>query len=819
MPPLAVIPWKRRPDLTVRPVEDGGHYVVKDPRTGQFFTLGEQEHFLLEQLTGRASPAEVRGAFEGRFHQPLSEEELEEFLELAYAQGFLQRAGDEAPSPGNGDARHQTEAPAPAPPAPAAEPAPPRPRQSLLYYRRSLFDPDRFFTWLAPKIAFVWTPGFVALSLIGILAAAAVAADSWEGLASSFQHALRWEMVAVVWVVLLAATFCHEFAHGLTCKHYGGEVHEVGALLLFFFPCFYCNVSDAWLFRRGRHRLYVTLAGGYFDLCAWAVAVFVWRLSLPDSLMNYLAWVVLSVLGARVFFNFNPLLKLDGYYLLSDLVGVPNLQPRSIAYLMARVRWLLWGGPRPAPEPRGTLLLTYGLASWLFGLAFLALMVASLVRLLGHEAGLLGAAAALFLGVVVLRGMLTGVAGAEFGDMVRTRRGRAALWAASAAGLAAVLLAVDMEDRAGGTFKILPAVRADLRAPVSGFLREVRFEEGDRVSAGALAFRLEVPDLAAKLAEQRSELREAKARVALLEVGPRPEEVEAQRRRVERAAMTRDLARRGLERARRSFDSEVARLDREVAAQYAERDSAEDVYERSRRLLSTGVLGVEQYRLDAVKVRVSQARVEQAAASRRARLALGPWEAEVELARRERELDDARSALRLLEAGSRPEEVEAERARLARAQEAVRYLEGQERKQVVRAPVGGVLTTRRLAEKVGQFFREGEAVAAVEDLSALEAEVTLSDQDVTRVQPGQRADLKARAHPFRSFPAEVTGVAPRAEGKEQQSAVNVYCKLTAPPAELRPGMVGYARVSCGRRPIARVLADRVLRFLRTEFWW
>ena len=112
----------------------------------------------------------------------------------------------------------------------------------------------------------------------------------------------RWETLALAWLTLVIVTTLHEFAHGLTCKHFGGEVHELGFLLMFFIPCFYCNVSDAWLFREKSKRLWVTLAGGYCDLLLWAVAIFAWRLTLQDTLVNYLAWVAISVLGVRVFF-------------------------------------------------------------------------------------------------------------------------------------------------------------------------------------------------------------------------------------------------------------------------------------------------------------------------------------------------------------------------------------------------------------------------------------------------------------------------------------------------------------------------------------
>src|SRR5262249_61144614 len=100
-------------------------------------------------------------------------------------------------------------------------------------------------------------------------------------LATEFQAALRWESILLVWLAVFVVTMLHESAHGLTCKRYGGEVHEIGFLLLFFMPCFYCNVSDAWLFREKSKRLWVTFAGGYFELFLWALAVFIWRMTLP----------------------------------------------------------------------------------------------------------------------------------------------------------------------------------------------------------------------------------------------------------------------------------------------------------------------------------------------------------------------------------------------------------------------------------------------------------------------------------------------------------------------------------------------------------
>src|SRR5262249_12322385 len=148
-----------------------------------------------------------------------------------------------------------------------------------------------------------------------------------------------------------------------------------------------------------------------------------------DSLPNYLAWVVLTVLSGRVFFNFNPLLKLDGYYLLSDWVEIPNLRQRAWDRLAAWVRRVLWGAPRPAPVRRAVFLLAYGVLSWLFSLTFLLLMVWGFARFLGEKGGVLAVAPVVLLGVVSVRGMFQGFGGGEVRRMILTRHKRVVAWA------------------------------------------------------------------------------------------------------------------------------------------------------------------------------------------------------------------------------------------------------------------------------------------------------------------------------------------------------------------------------------------------------
>jgi multidrug efflux pump subunit AcrA (membrane-fusion protein) len=805
----------RRPELVVCPLGEHGPYVVKDPRSGAYYHLGVEEHFLLTQLDGQRDAEAICTAFAERFGQPLSNEELQEFLDMARGRGFLQ-AEDVAAGGPPATLSAPGESPVATGPAPG-DAAPLGLR--ILHWRKSLFDPDHLFTWLAPKIGFCWTPAFLVFSTGCIVLASALLWANRHDLAGSFLSALRWETALLAWLVLLLVTTCHEFAHGLTCKRYGGEVHEVGFLLLFFLPCFYCNVSDAWLFKEKSKRLWVTFAGGYFELFLWALAVFVWRLTTPDSLVHYLAFVILTACGVQTLFNFNPLLKLDGYYLLSDWAEVPNLQQRAADYVKSRLRWLLWGAARPEPEPRGRFLLTYGLVSWLYSLAFLALSLVVLSHFLGARLGLLGLAAVLLLGLLSLRGLLHGFTAGEVRNMIRFRHRRTVVWALLLGGVAAALFLIPMEDRASGPFQVRPAVRAELRAPVAGFLREVHGDEGDRVSTGALVARLEVPDLPSRIAQKSSEVREVRARLRLLEVGPRYEEIVEQRRRVERAEAWRDLARQDLARGRQALAEDLKRLNEQIVESLAELAAARDAQARVQRLRAGDSLTAQELVETDRRRKVAQAQAEQAHAQKKGRQALGTQDAETEVARRDKELADARATLTLLEAGSRPEEIEAERARLARLREEVRCLEDMQARLPVHTPVAGLITTPRLREKVGQYVREGELIATMEDPTLLEAEVILAEQDVARVQVGQSVELKARARPFDTFTARVERIAPAAGRGEVQSTVTLYGRLENSGGDLRPGMTGHARVYTGRRSLGGFLLDRALRFLRTEFWW
>ena len=793
------LPTRRR-DLVIRPMGDAGQYVIKDPRTGEFFQLGEQTHFLLMQLDGANDAGAVCRAFTERFEEPLSGDDLDGFLAMARGKGLLE-------SREQGTRSIENTSPAPGP------------QQSILHWRKNLFDPNRLFNWLEPKIRFFWTRGFLVLSACSIVAAMLVLwTNSYEA-TTSFKHALRLETVVWVWLTMIAVITLHEFAHGLTCKHYGGEVHEIGFLLLYFMPCFYCNVSDAWLFRERSKRLWVTFAGGYFQFLIWSLAVFIWRVTLPGSFPHYLSFIIVTYSGVETLFNFNPLIKLDGYYLLSDWLEVPNLHERGVNRFKANLRRWLWGAPRPDPAPRGGILFAYGLCSWGYSLPFLFVMLWGLFWFLGDRWGVTGMSAATVVGLVSTRRVLKDTVAGEARRMFISRHKRLVAWLLIVVGAAAVLVFVKIEDRVPGQFLIRPAVRLELRSAVSGFLKDVNFDEGDRVPSGSVVALLEIPDLASRIAQKQAEIREAQASVRLLAIGARPEEVVQLRERVDRDKRWRDSGQDDLDRLRQVLAEELAAADKQIAACQAELELGQNKYERAKSLVQGKAITDEEFQETIGNYRVAGAHLEKAQAERRAKQVEGTLKAETELTCRERQLAEAQAALQLLEAGSRPEQIEAERARLARLTEEANYLEQLQGRLSVCSSITGLIVTPRLKEKTGQYIHEGELIGVIEEPFGSDIEITLAEQDISRIQVGQTVVLKARALPFEKFSTKIMRIAPAAAQGDVQSSIIVYCPSGELSAQLRPGMTGFARVYSGRGPIGEVLLKKVLRFVRTEFWF
>src|SRR5262249_11161023 len=174
-----------------------------------------------------------------------------------------------------------------------------------------------------------------------------------------------------LWISLGVVKVIHEFGHGLSCKNFGGEVHEMGLLFLCLSPCLYCNVSDAWTLPNKWHRILISFAGIYVELIIAAIATFVWWNTPTHPFVNNLSLSVMVVCSvSTVVFNANPLMRYDGYYVLLDWLEIPNLRDRSNRYLSNVVQEYCLG-IEVQPEQymelwRRILFVSYAIVSWIY---------------------------------------------------------------------------------------------------------------------------------------------------------------------------------------------------------------------------------------------------------------------------------------------------------------------------------------------------------------------------------------------------------------------------------------------------------------------
>jgi len=185
---------------------------------------------------------------------------------------------------------------------------------------------------MLPYAAVFFTRSFVLFALTCILMAAGAITARW----TEFHQVIVTHGGLTVFLSAAMISFAigvvHEFAHGIACKYWGGEVKEIGILLLYFNPGLYCDVSDALLFERKSQRLWTMLAGPISEAALGSLAVLAWCLTpRPSTASAVLAFVILLT-GVKLIFNFNPLIRLDGYYLTCDLLNVPNLRSRSFRF-------------------------------------------------------------------------------------------------------------------------------------------------------------------------------------------------------------------------------------------------------------------------------------------------------------------------------------------------------------------------------------------------------------------------------------------------------------------------------------------------------
>ncbi len=787
---IAAAPRLRR-DLTVSRLEtaNGGFLIVKHPVSGRFYRFKEAERFIAEQLDGATPLDVIRERTEEQFGAALTVETLNAFIQNLDKIGLLD-TGKSAAKRGAGRG--------------------PRIRGNLLYLRFAFFDPDRLLSRLVPRLRFLFTRRFLLLSGMPILLALAITFANAREIAGDLPRLYQASAILPFFALILIVASIHEFAHGLACKYFGGEVHELGFMVMYFQPAFYCNVSDAWLFPEKSKRLWVGFAGPYLELVLWALATIAWRLTEPDTWINYTALIVMTLSGLRSFLDFNPFVKLDGYYLLSDLLEIPNLRRRSFKYVGDGIKRVLGFGRRialHASQRERRIYVVYGLIATISSLSLLSY---GLVRLGSYLIDNHQPMALLLL--VSYTGLRSGrrfrrlfgqrsprsdpdddgdvmsaqpegapdatEASSSRPESKKPRRGLpkpVIRWAALVAAGLAVLFLVHLQLRIAGPFTVLPEENADVRSAVEGIIEEIRVQEGDQVKQGDVIARLADKDVRAELLGTEAQVREAKANLRKLQAGTTAESIAVARAAVSKAA---------------------------DAVKFAQAKLA-----RSKQLFERQALSPQEF----------EAAQEQSATA-------------------ENDLAETRSELRVFLRGNRPEEIEAAKAQLDRLEAQHHFLETQLGLLDVVSPATGVVATpaRELKEMVGQFVPKGALIAKVYAVKTVTAQIVITEKEIGDVQVGQQVVLKSRAYPDMVFQGTVTTIATAAEGLSSGAADASAAKTASTSTGVRtfvvttqidnrsgllkPGMTGLAKIVGGEGRVVDLVKRRLTHTFKVEFW-
>lgn len=507
---------RRRTDLEFYPQQLRARnvWVVKDPLTLRYFHFREEEIEILRWLDGQTSLEQIKQRFETRFApQRMTVTRLHAFVANLHRNSLV--ISDAA---GQGTQM--------------LERAVRRKRDkwiaalsSPLAIQFPGFDPEWLLTRLYPRVRWLFTPWCVAAcALLAITALLVVGCqfDQFQARLPELNSLVSPRNLVWLAVVLALTKLLHEFGHALACKHYGGDCHEMGIMLLVFTPCLYCNVSDAWKIPARWKRIVIAAAGIYVEVILASICVLLWWFSQPGLFNTLCLNVVVVCSVGTVLLNGNPLLRYDGYYILSDALQAPNLWQDSRARVARFATRTFWGfdpGASSSLPGRGSLLWLYAIASMMYRLIVISCLLYLVYRVLkpmGLSFVFQIIAALVVVGIVAVP--LRSV-GSTLSSPIQRRRVKPMRVALSSLVIVAVtvlLLAVPLPCRIVAPVTIQPLDATRVYVSVPGELAE-SLSVGDRVQQGDVIARLENVGVQSEFAEVDGQWRGQQLRVRNLE--------------------------------------------------------------------------------------------------------------------------------------------------------------------------------------------------------------------------------------------------------------------------------------------------------------
>lgn len=318
----SALSWRMRGDLVISAGDSGSQtWIIKDPLRLNYFSVEAEEYAFLKQLDGNATLPTIKHELMQQFPGvEFSDQNLMMFLANSAQSGILIPT-----SVGYGEVlarKHDAE----------VRSARVSKLFSLISHRFRGVDPTPILSPLDKLFGWVFHRQVQWAIVIFIATVAMLVLSRWSQLMAelpTLAELFTPGNLIIISCSVAAIKVLHELGHALTCHHYGGECHELGVILIGFLPLLYCDVSDSWLQQNRMRRIQVAGAGILVELVLAAICGLLWMISVPGTLHSFFLNIMLLCSLNTVLVNGNPLLKYDGYYVLSDLLRIPNLGPQS----------------------------------------------------------------------------------------------------------------------------------------------------------------------------------------------------------------------------------------------------------------------------------------------------------------------------------------------------------------------------------------------------------------------------------------------------------------------------------------------------------
>jgi putative peptide zinc metalloprotease protein len=487
---------KLREDLRISEQTVAGEtsYVVKNFETNSYNRYGATEFELLQLCNAERTYSEIAQEMTSRHPEYVVDEtEVQEFIESIEPAmwersvgeknlAVLERIRDERKSRVD--------------------------QSSVLYISFKAWDPNKTLEKIDPYLSWMFTRGFVYFSLVIFAVSCYLLAGDWArvqqdtGELYNFANKSAYD-IWVFWILLLVLGAIHEFGHGLTCKHFGGDVHQMGFLLIYFTPAFYTDTTDILLFTKGSQRQWVLFAGIWIEMVLCGLAALVWHFTPAGSVSNDVAYKMMLLSGIQgALLNLNPLIKADGYYALSQFLDIDNLREDSFEFLRAWTRkYLLFQDVDlpPTTKRQRRIFFLFGVSAVIYSTSLLMLVLLFVKNVLVAKLGDWGYLATL--GVVYFfarkglreaKPMVRGWFRQKKEDYMAWKVTR--LQQVGAAGLALLLLVPPVATRVSTGLILEAGKSAPIRALAAGQVQQVYVRTGEAVRAGQLLATLRNPE-------------------------------------------------------------------------------------------------------------------------------------------------------------------------------------------------------------------------------------------------------------------------------------------------------------------------------------